>query len=172
MNEPKVIGLAGVGLQVPDLAVAESFYGAFGLTAEKRGSALGLRSPGRSADEIVVLPGAKEKRMHHISFIIRPDDEDAFDQKLRKAGLQTRSAPDGAPRAGLWFQDPWGTWINLNPGASPYQEGSEKKAGVEDERREARGRAIGRRALARTQPRSAPSANRPPAHVHTRLGKV
>jgi catechol-2,3-dioxygenase len=133
MHEPKVIGLAGVGLQVPDLAVAESFYGAFGLTAEKQGSALGLRSPGRSADEIVVLPGAKQKRMHHLSFIIRSGDEDAFDQKLRKAGLQTRSTPDGAPRAGLWFQDPWGTWINLNPGASPYQEQSEEKAGVEAE---------------------------------------
>jgi hypothetical protein len=57
MNEPKVIGLAGVGLQVPDLAVAESFYGAFGLTAEKRGSALGLRSPGRSAGVTRVQPG-------------------------------------------------------------------------------------------------------------------
>ena len=137
MNEPKVIGLAGVGLQVPDLAVAESFYGAFGLTGEKRGSALGLRSPGRLADEIVVLPGAPQKRMHHISFIIRSGDEDAFDQKLRKAGLQTKSAPDGAPRGGLWFQDPWGTWINLNPGASPYQEKKEN-AGVEDEHEKSR----------------------------------
>src|SRR5436190_13640200 len=128
MNEPKVIGLAGVGLQVPDVGVAERFYGAFGLASEKRGAALGLRSPGRSADEIVVLPGTAQKRLHHVSFIIRPGDEDAFEEKLRNAGLGTQTAPDGVPRPGLWFQDPWGTWINLNPGMSPYQEESKEKA--------------------------------------------
>lgn len=136
MNEPKVIGLAGFGLQVPDVAVAEKFYGAFGLAGERRGVALGFRSAGRAAqdaDDIVVLPGSSQKRMHHISFTIRPGDEDAFQEKLRKAGLETRSAPDGAPRLGLWFQDPWGTWINLNPGISPYPEES-KRAALQDQK--------------------------------------
>jgi catechol 2,3-dioxygenase-like lactoylglutathione lyase family enzyme len=121
MNGPKVIGLNGVGLQVPDVGAAEKFYGAFGLVPEKRSTALGLRSPGRATDEIVVLPGASQKRMHHLSFVIRPGDEDAFAQKLKSAGLQTSAAPNGAPRAGLWFQDPWGTWINLAPGKSLYE---------------------------------------------------
>jgi catechol-2,3-dioxygenase len=125
MNQPKIIGLAGVGLQVPDMAVAASFYGAFGLMAETRGNALGFRSPGRTLDEIVLLPGA-QKRLHHISFLIRPGDEEAFEQKLRKGHLQIRSAPDGAPGRGLWFQDPWGTWINLTPGASPYLDSSDQ----------------------------------------------
>jgi catechol-2,3-dioxygenase len=119
MSEPKVIGLSGVGLEVPDLGVAEKFYGAFGLEPARRGHALGLRSPGCASDEIVVLPGAK-KRMHHLSFIIRAGDEAAFAEKLEKHGLETTAAPGGAPREGLWFQDSWGTWINLSPGKSPY----------------------------------------------------
>jgi catechol-2,3-dioxygenase len=119
-NEPKVIGLAGVGLQVPDLAVAQSFYTAFGLAQERRGDAMGFRSPGGSLDEIVVLPGARQKRMHHVSFIIRAGDEDAFGEKLHKAGFETKTGPENAARPGLWFQDPWGTWINLTPGSSPY----------------------------------------------------
>jgi catechol-2,3-dioxygenase len=127
-NQPRVIGLAGVGLQVPDLHIAEKFYGAFGLMHERRGNALGFRSPARGLDEIVVLPGAAQKRMHHVSFIIRAEDEEAFDAKLRKAGFEPKDAPDGAPRRGLWFQDPWGTWINLTQGASPYQSESENKS--------------------------------------------
>ena len=116
MSEPKVIGLNGVGLEVPDLAVAEKFYSAFGLKAERRGNALGFRSPGRDDDELLLLSGAK-KRMHHLSFIIRASDEARFAEKLEKAGLRTKRAPE---RPGLWFQDPWGTWINLAPGVSPY----------------------------------------------------
>jgi catechol-2,3-dioxygenase len=46
MSEPKVIGLAGVGLEVPDLGVAEKFYSAFGLKAKRRSNALGFCSPG------------------------------------------------------------------------------------------------------------------------------
>src|SRR5215210_7343325 len=73
MSDPRVIGLAGVGLQVPELRVAEKFYGSFGLNAEKR------KSKGLN-------PSSKEER------------------------------------PGIWFEDPWGTWINLTPGRSPYKE--------------------------------------------------
>lgn len=127
MSEAKVIGLSGVGLEVPELGVAEKFYVAFGLEPRRRGTAVGFGSPGRASDELLVMPGGAKKRMHHLSFIIRPGDEPAFDEKLRKAGLKTAAAPGGAPREGLWFQDPWGTWINLKPGSSPYaSEKSEK----------------------------------------------
>jgi catechol-2,3-dioxygenase len=119
MSAPKVIGLAGVGLQVPEMRVAEKFYGTFGLQAEARRSGIGFRSPGRTHDEILVLPGAPQKRMHHLSFLIRPGDEARFADHLKAKGFRTSSAPE---RPGLWFQDPWGTWINLQPGESPYQQ--------------------------------------------------
>jgi catechol-2,3-dioxygenase len=119
MSDPKVIGLNGVGLEIPDVAAAEKFYSAFGLVPVPRGNAMGFRAAAGGNDALLLMRGPK-KRMHHVSFIIRPGDEPAFADKLKKAGLKTASAP--APREGLWFQDPWGTWINLSPGVSPYQE--------------------------------------------------
>ena len=126
MSEPKVIGLNGIGLEVPEAATAEKFYGSFGLEARKRGSAIGFGSAGRQNDELLVIPGAARKRMHHLSFTIRAGDESAFEQKLKQHGLKTASAP--APRPGLWFQDPWGTWINLSPGSSPYEKNTPTKS--------------------------------------------
>ena len=115
MNIPKVLGLSGFGLEVPDLEVARRFYVAFGLQVEQTAGKLVLRSPGRSNDEIVVVQGAK-KRMHHLSFFIAPGTEAAFGEKLAKAGIDVRVSPAMAElRPGLWFQDPWGTWINLHP---------------------------------------------------------
>jgi catechol-2,3-dioxygenase len=123
MSEPRVIGLAGVGLQVPEVRVAEKFYGTFGLQAQPRGSGVGFRSSGGASDEILVLPGAPQKRMHHLSFFIRSGDEQPFADKLQKMGMKVSSKPE---RPGLWFQDPWGTWINLTPGRSPYEEKTEE----------------------------------------------
>ncbi len=118
MNTPKVIGFAGFGLEVPDLDVAAKFYGAFGLDVRHQADWLGLRSPGRPQDEAVIVRGTR-KRLHHIAFTIAPADENQFAEKLQKAGMQVGSAPAGGHRPGLWFQDPWGTWINLIPGARP-----------------------------------------------------
>ena len=115
MNEPKVTGLCGFGLEVPELAVAQRFYETFGLQVQQAGAALLVRCPGRSDAEIVLTTGNR-KRMHHLSFFISPAAKDAFAAKLRGAGLaMTETAPVGGIRGGLWFQDPWGTWINLNP---------------------------------------------------------
>ncbi|MBS0325631.1 MAG: VOC family protein [Proteobacteria bacterium] len=115
MNEPKVSGLCGYGLEVPELAVAQRFYQTFGLQVRSSGSALLLACPGRGDAEIVVTT-AREKRLHHVSFFIAPGTESAFADKLRRAGLDVaESAPPGGARDGLWFRDPWGTWINLNP---------------------------------------------------------
>jgi len=55
--------------------------------------------------------------MQHLSFCIAPGTETAFADKLRQAGLRVQEAPPaGGIRTGLWFQDPWATWINLHPG--------------------------------------------------------
>ncbi len=115
MNESKVTGLCGFGLEVPELGAAQRFYETFGLQAQNVGSVLLLRCPGR-IDAEIVLTAAGHKRLHHLSFYIAPETRDAFAEKLTKARLKvTDTAPAGGHRAGLWFQDPWGTWIHLNP---------------------------------------------------------
>jgi catechol 2,3-dioxygenase-like lactoylglutathione lyase family enzyme len=115
MTTPRVHGLNGFGLDVPDLAKALHFYGSFGLEIQQAGDAMLLRSPGRKNDEIVISRGAT-KRLNHLSFYFDPADREAFRATLSAAGLAvTDVAPAGGYRGGLWFRDPWGTWINLSP---------------------------------------------------------
>ncbi len=111
----RVQHLAGYGLEVPDITVAEKFYTAFGLAAEIQGSALQLRSLQAGPAEMVVLKGGAQKRLHHLSFAIREEDQARFGEHLKSLGTPAVTPPFGAVRAGFWFQDPWGTWINLVP---------------------------------------------------------
>lgn len=110
----RVQHLAGYGLEVPELDVAERFYTAFGLAASHENGALQLRSLERGPAEMVVLKGA-QKRLHHLSFGIRAEDLEAFGEHLRAIGSPPVTPPFGELRDGLWVQDPWGTWINLVP---------------------------------------------------------
>lgn len=112
MNSLRVQHLAGYGLEVPDLGVAQAFYSAFGLTAEANGAALNLRCQAAGPADLVALVGA-QKRLHHLSFAVLPQDLPRFDEHLRAIGTPPVTPPFGAVRDGLWLQDPWGTWINL-----------------------------------------------------------
>lgn len=115
MQSPKVLGLSGFGIEAPDLDTARHFYTTFGLDATQDADALRLRSPGRAHDEITVFRGAV-KRLHHLSFFIDPDAKIAFAERLAAAGLESSEAlPRAGAPAGLWFQEPWGMWIHLNP---------------------------------------------------------
>lgn len=121
-NTLRVQHLAGYGLEVPDLAVAEQFFSAFGLNAQRASGALqmlsdaGLTSGG--TPEIVAVQGGAHKRLHHLSFAIRAEDLAGFEEHLHNLSIRTVTPPFGAVREGLWFQDPWGTWINLVPVAA------------------------------------------------------
>jgi catechol 2,3-dioxygenase-like lactoylglutathione lyase family enzyme len=110
----RVRHLAGYGLEVPDVSVAEKFYTSFGLAADPLGEALQLRAAQTGPAEIVVVKGA-QKRLHHLSFAINDIDVERFAEHLKTRGVATATPPFGALRDGLWFQDPWGTWLNLVP---------------------------------------------------------
>ncbi|MBB4226121.1 Glyoxalase/Bleomycin resistance protein/Dioxygenase superfamily protein [compost metagenome] len=120
-NVLRVQHLAGYGLEVPDLGVAEQFFTAFGLNANSVGGALQMQTDAglaaASAPEVVALKGGTSKRLHHLSFAIRPEDLPRFEERLHGMGVRTLTPPFGRVREGLWFQDPWGTWINLAPSA-------------------------------------------------------
>lgn len=119
MEKAAISGLNGFGMTVPDLDIARKFYGTFGLdvTASADGQALLCNSPGRSGGEIVLVRG-DHKRLHHLSFRIEPALAGPFARQIEAAGISVRDqAPAGWQRAGLWFEDPWGTWIHLDPQA-------------------------------------------------------
>lgn len=113
MNDLYVQYLAGYGLEVPDLDTAENFYGAFGLGAARKGKVLEMRSRVNQAPDIIVMQGGAQKRLHHLSFAVLEADMLRFHDHLSKLGVMPVTPPFGDIRPGLWFQDPWGTWINL-----------------------------------------------------------
>ena len=114
-NTLRVLHLAGFGLEVPDLQVAEEFYTAFGLNAGTDGDVVHLRTDpalkNAAPAEIVVVKGVGQKRLQHLSFAVLPEDIPRFEEHLHGMGVQTVTPPFGRLREGLWFQDPWGTWI-------------------------------------------------------------
>jgi len=107
-------GLLGFGLAVPNLAAAEKFYGAFGLEIGSRDGALVMRSPGRAHDEGILIEGAV-KRLHHVAFSVAAEAYDATLARVKARGIRVQDEPPkGVPRGGSWFEDPWGTWVNLS----------------------------------------------------------
>jgi hypothetical protein len=70
-----ISGLHHYALEVPDLAVAEGYLQDFGLeTGEKDGS-LVARCPGRDQEQVRLVE-APVKRLHHVSFTLRPGTVD------------------------------------------------------------------------------------------------
>lgn len=114
-SRPRVLGMHGFGMEVPDFDVAEKYFTTFGLTLRHKGDCLTFGCQGREQDEVVIAKGAK-KRLHHVSFSINPNDLDNFKQLLIERGIEFQEdVPEGGYSEGLWFKDPWGTWLNLVP---------------------------------------------------------
>jgi hypothetical protein len=71
-----ISGLHHYALEVPDLAVAEGFLQDFGLeTGEKDGSLVAM-CPGRDQEQVRLVQ-APAKRLHHVTFTLRPGTMDA-----------------------------------------------------------------------------------------------
>lgn len=99
-------------LQVPDLELADGFLQDFGLeTGEKDGN-LVARCSGRDQDQVHLVRGSA-KRLHHVSFTLRPGTADAVRERLEPAGTPVVEPPAGAPEQGLWVRDPDGTAVQL-----------------------------------------------------------
>ena len=76
-----ISGLHHYALQVPDLEEAEGFLRDFGLeTGEKDGN-LVAQCPGRDQEQVRMLQ-APAKRLHHVSFTLRPGTLDSVREAL------------------------------------------------------------------------------------------
>jgi len=107
-----ISGLHHYALEVPDLDVADGFLQDFGLeTAEKDGSLIAM-CPGRSQEQVRVVR-APAKRLHHVSFTLRPGTLDSIREALLRSGTSVVEPPAGASEDGLWVHDPDGTAVQL-----------------------------------------------------------
>ena len=90
-----ISGLHHYALEVPDLEVAEGFLQDFGLeTGEKDGN-LVAQCPGRDQEQVRMVQ-APAKRLHHVSFTLRPGTLDSVREALERAGTPS-SLPHRAP---------------------------------------------------------------------------
>jgi catechol 2,3-dioxygenase-like lactoylglutathione lyase family enzyme len=125
-----ISGLHHYALEVPDLAVAEEFLQDFGLeTGEKDGS-LVAQCPGRSQVQVRLVQ-ARAKRLHHVSFTLRPGTLDSVREALERAGTPVIEPPAGALEHGLWIRDPDGTAVQLlDEAPAPARPGAEVLANM------------------------------------------
>ena len=99
-----ISGLHHYALEIPDLEVAEGFLQDFGLeTGEKDGN-LVAQCPGREQEQVRMVQ-APAKRLHHVSFTLRPGTLDSVREALERAGTPVIVPPAGArtsrPTTGL-----------------------------------------------------------------------
>jgi catechol 2,3-dioxygenase-like lactoylglutathione lyase family enzyme len=107
-----ISGLHHYALELPDLAVADSFLQDFGLTTAEKDGALVAGCHGRSQEQVRMVEGPA-KRLHHVSFTLRPDTLDQVREALDRAGAPVVEPPPGATGDGLWTRDPDGTAVQL-----------------------------------------------------------
>ncbi len=110
-----VLGAHALVLEVPDLEAGIKFYTDAGLEATREGPSTGrvarLRCVGQDRDNIILIGGAKQKRLHHIA--LRAEALDEIAANVPAAGGQVVSAPAGFESDGLWVTDPNGMLIHL-----------------------------------------------------------
>ncbi|EXU64926.1 dioxygenase [Streptomyces sp. PRh5] len=100
-------------LEVPDLAVADTFLRDFGLETAEKDGALVAQCTGRGQEQVRMIEGGAAKRLHHVSFTVRPDGLDAVRESLERLGTSAVEPPAGADERGLWLRDPDGTAVQL-----------------------------------------------------------
>jgi catechol 2,3-dioxygenase-like lactoylglutathione lyase family enzyme len=110
--DPVISGLHHYALEVPDLEVADGFLRDFGLETTEKAGALTARCPGRDQEQVRMTQG-QVKRLHHVSFTLRPGSLDELLGALDRAGTALIEPPEGADEDGTWIRDPDGTPVQL-----------------------------------------------------------
>ena len=106
-GELGVHSLDGFNLVVPEMNLAETFYGEFGLDLESRGNRIDVHTHGHSHRWGTIIEGPR-KRLSHLSFGVFEDDFPRF--KGRRLNLNiaaTRSAEGVRVQRHLVSQSRW-----------------------------------------------------------------
>ncbi len=97
---------------VPDLAVAQDFYSAFGLETKANGSHLDLFTFGHGHRWGRITEGPK-KKLGYLSFGVFEEDLERFRANLTAQGIAEQDAPAGMESNSIWFQDNNGILLEL-----------------------------------------------------------
>lgn len=118
-----VLGLISVTLEVPDLEEGRLFYTDAGLVAKREGNVLKLSCKGQTKSSIILIGGASQKKLHHIT--LRAEALEQIANKVPTYGGRVTSAPSGLDNVGLWVQGPHGMLIHLveDPGENDLPKG-------------------------------------------------
>ena len=101
---------------VPDLAVAQQFYTAFGLLVQQNGTRLDLFTHGNPHCWASVFQSGARKQLQFVRYGIFAGDEAVFRERVAAAGLGMAAHPLAhgiGGEHGLWLRDPDGTAIQL-----------------------------------------------------------
>jgi catechol 2,3-dioxygenase-like lactoylglutathione lyase family enzyme len=112
-GELGVHSLDEFNLIVPDMKVAETFYGEFGLELQPRGNRMEIRTQGQNHRWGTIVEGSR-KRLSHLSFGVFADDFPRFKDRLNNLHVPLLDAPPGFESSGLWFHSPDGLLIELH----------------------------------------------------------
>jgi len=107
-----ISGLHHYALEVPDLEVADGFLRDFGLETGAKDGGLIAQCAGRDQEQVRMVEGPA-KRLHHVSFTLRPGSLDQLRETLARAGTPVIDPPAGTDEQGLWVRDPDGTAVQL-----------------------------------------------------------
>jgi catechol 2,3-dioxygenase-like lactoylglutathione lyase family enzyme len=114
-RRPGELGIHSVDrfhIVVPDLAVAQNFYGEFGLDVRGKGNLLTLNTFGHPHTWGTIGEGPR-KKFSYMSFGAFEDDIDGFSKHLQALGVKRLDPPQGTDSNGLWFRDHDGNLIEI-----------------------------------------------------------
>jgi catechol 2,3-dioxygenase-like lactoylglutathione lyase family enzyme len=101
---------------VPDLAVAKTFYGEFGLDLQEDGDLIAMKTHGNPHVWVTIGEGPR-KKLGHLSFGAFEDDFDRFAERLQALGVKRLDPPPGVETNGLWFHDHDGNLVEIKVAA-------------------------------------------------------
>ena len=107
-----VTNMQHVGLEVPDIDRALTFFTDAGLERSERDNSGVARCAGRDQDQVVFVEGPR-RRLHHVSFGTTEDGLAAISKGLEGAGNKLLDAPNETPEPGIWVSDPDGVLVNV-----------------------------------------------------------
>ena len=102
-------------LTVPDLRVAQDFYGFFGLDVREEGNALGIYTRGSSHRWASIGEGPR-KRLNYLSFAVFEEDFEPMKRRIEQQGIKLMDAPRSFDSNGIWFHDHSGILIEVKVG--------------------------------------------------------